>query len=313
MNNVIEIRNLYKTLGGKPILIDLSLSIPHGSLFGILGPNGAGKSTCLKLITGRLKTTSGSIDVLGFDPWKDRVPMFKKMGYLPQNPTPPADSRVLEYITYMGRLRGMKKKEAVISARDVLVKVGLEKFEGNLIGKLSGGEVQRLGFANSLLGNPEILILDEPTASLDPEGRVYVMDLIAKMAKDNEQTVIVSSHILPEIQRMTNHIAIMSEGKVLVTGNMRELTANVIDREYEIECSHPDRLFDILLQDGYKVTMDQHTIIIEVEENIRKIWTEVPKICSDNNFELRSLRPMRDALENVFLNYVSRQNRGNSL
>ena len=306
MDKVIIIDKLYKSFGGKPILLDMTLEVPRGSLFGILGPNGAGKSTTLKLITGRLKPTSGTISVLGNDPWKDRVKVFKQIGYLSQNPTHPADSRVLKFLIYMARLRGFNKRNAIVHAREVLAKVGLEKFEGNMIGKLSGGEQQRLGFANSIIGDPEVLILDEPTASLDPEGRVYIMDLISSMARDNNQTVIVSSHILPEIQRMTNHIAIMSEGKVLVTGKMRELTANVFDSEYEIETSHPEQLYQILKDDGYEVTLENHTIIIEVGKNLRKVWKDLPKICVENNFELRSFKPVKDALENVFLNYVSR-------
>lgn len=311
MDNVITINKLYKSFSGTPILLDMSLEVPRGSLFGILGPNGAGKSTTLKLITGRLKPTSGTISVLGLDPWKDRVKVFKQLGYLAQNPSHPADSRVLNFLTYMSRLRGYNKTNAIIHAREVLGMVGLEKFEGARVGKLSGGEEQRLGFANSLIGNPEILILDEPTASLDPEGRVYIMELISKMARDNNQTVIVSSHILPEIQRMTNHIAIMSEGRVLVTGKMRELTDNIFDNEYEIETSHPEQLHQILLDDGFDVKLENHTIIIQVGGNLRKVWIDLPKICVENSFELRSFKPVKDALENVFLNYVTRKmNRG---
>lgn len=309
MSNVLEISHLYKSISGKTILINVSLNVPKGSLFGLLGPNGAGKSTCLKLITGRMRSSSGSINVLGLNPWNDRVKLFHHVGYLPQNPTPPKDSSSLNFLTYMSRLKGFSKKDALIEARSVLARVGMEKFEGNVIGKLSGGETQRLAFANSLIGNPEILILDEPTASLDPEGRVYVMDLIQNMSRDTSQTVIVSSHILPEIQRMTNHIAILSEGEVLVSGNMRELTANIFDSEYEIETSHPRELFEILKEE-YDVVLEDHTIVINVYKKARQIWVDIPRICHENNFELRSFKPMRDALENMFLRYVSRNHRG---
>ncbi len=310
MDSVIQIDHLYKTIGGKTILLDVTLEVPRGSLFGLLGPNGAGKSTCLKLITGRMRTSSGNIRVLGFDPWKDRVKMFNEVGYLPQNPSAPVDAKVLNFMKYMARLKGMSKKDAVINSREALAKVGLEKFEGATVGKLSGGEIQRLAFANSLLGDPEVLILDEPTASLDPEGRVYVMDLIQKLSRDKSQTVIVSSHILPEIQRMTNHIAILSEGQVLVAGNMRDLTANIFDNEYEIETSHPQELYDILKGEGYDIELENQTIIIDVGKRIRQIWNDIPKICAENNYELRSFKPVRDALENVFLRYVSNNQRG---
>jgi ABC-2 type transport system ATP-binding protein len=306
-DHVIKIRNLSKFMSQKPIVLDMSLDIPKGTLFGLLGPNGAGKTTSIRLITGRLRPTSGTIDVLGLTPWRDRVKIFQKVGYLAQNPSFPKDSTVLKFITYMAKLRGFNRQEALLEARFKLSQVGLERFEQSIVGKLSGGEQQRLGFANCMIGDPEILILDEPTSSLDPEGRVYVMELIAKLAKDNNQTVIVSSHILPEIQRMTNHIAIMSEGRVLVSGNMRELTKNVFDREYEVETSHPKELFDILIDEGYNVTLDNTTIVIDVEEKLRQIWRDLPKICNENNFELRSFTPMRDSLENVFLKFVSQR------
>lgn len=304
---VVKIRNLSIFMSQKPIVLDMSLDIPRGTLFGLLGPNGAGKTTSIRLMTGRLKPTSGTIDVLGLSPWKDRVKIFQKVGYLAQNPSFPKDSTVIKFITYMAKLKGFNRQEALFEARYKLSQVGLERFEQSIVGKLSGGEQQRLGFANCLIGNPEILFLDEPTSSLDPEGRVYIMELIAKLARDNNQTVIVSSHILPEIQRMTNHIAIMSEGRVLVSGNMRDLTKNIFDREYEVESSHPKELSDILIEEGYKVELDNATIVIDVEDKLRKIWKDLPKICNENNFELRSFKPMRDSLENLFLKYVSQR------
>ncbi len=304
---VIHIRHLSKFIQNKAIVVDMSLEIPKGSLFGLLGPNGAGKSTTIKLLTGNLKPTSGVISVLGMDPWKNRVEMFRHVGYLPQNPTHYRDLTVFKFITYMTRLKGYKGQSAALEGRRVLAKVGLERFERRMVGKLSGGEQQRLGFANCLIGDPEILILDEPTASLDPEGRVYIMELISQLSHDKSQTVVVSSHILPEIQRMTNHIAIMSEGKVLVTGSMRELTENVFDNEYEIETSHPNELFNILTNDGYVTRMENKTIIVETGNRKQELWSEIPKICNENGYELRSFKPVRDALENVFLNFVSKR------
>ncbi|MHA2089706.1 MAG: ABC transporter ATP-binding protein [Candidatus Kariarchaeaceae archaeon] len=304
---VIQIRYLSKFIQTKPIVVRMTLDIPRGSLFGLLGPNGAGKTTTLKLLTGELKPTSGTASILGLDPWKDRVKLFNKVGYLPQNPTHHPDKSVLRFMIYMARLKGYSRSDAISKARESLHQVGLERFEQATVGKLSGGETQRLGFANALLGNPEILILDEPTSSLDPEGRVYIMDLISRLSRDHSQTVIVSSHILPEIQRMTNYIAIMSEGKVLVSGNMRELTHNVFDEEYEIETSHPQLLMEELQGRGYSVTMDGDTIVISSNGKLKEMWQDVPQICIEKGYELRSYKPVRDALENVFMKLVSNQ------
>jgi ABC-2 type transport system ATP-binding protein len=306
---------LSKFFQAKPIVLRMTLDIPKGSLFGLLGPNGAGKTTTLNLLMGRLKPTSGSISILGKDPWKERVKLAHYIGYLPQNPVQHPQKSVLQFLIYMARLKGYAKNEAIFQARESLNQVGLERFEQNIVGKLSGGETQRLGFANALLGNPEILILDEPTASLDPEGRVYIMDLISKLSRDHEQTVIVSSHILPEIQRMTNYLAIMSEGRVLITGNMRELTHNVFDHDYEIETSHPQELKQALEERGYSAKLDVDTIIVSSNGKLKEMWQDVPSICVDKGYELRSYKPVRDALENVFMRLVSNQalNGGNNV
>ncbi len=303
--SIVTITNLSKFFQAKAIVLGMNLEIPQGSLFGLLGPNGAGKTTTLNLLMGRLKPTSGNISILGKDPWKDRVELSHKIGYLPQNPTQHPDKTVFKFMIYMARLKGYSRQEAIFKARESLFNVGLERFERNFVGKLSGGETQRLGFANALLGDPEILILDEPTASLDPEGRVYIMDLISRLAKDNSQTVIVSSHILPEIQRMTNYLAIMSEGKVLVSGSMRELTHNVFDEQYEIETSHPKQLMEELKERGHEVQLDVETLIVTSNGNLQELWEDVPNICVEKHFQLRSYKPVRDALENVFMRLVS--------
>jgi ABC-2 type transport system ATP-binding protein len=284
----------------------MNLTIPKGSLFGLLGPNGAGKTTTLKLLTGRLKPTSGSVSILGMDPWKDRVKLFRRIGYLDQNPSLHPDKSVIQFLSYMARLRGIPKMDAIAHAK-ILDQVGLSKFEQSIVGKLSGGETQRLGFANALLGKPEILFLDEPTASLDPEGRIYVMNLIGELAKTNQQTIIISSHILPEIQRMTNHIAIMSEGQVLVSGSMRELTHNVFDDTYEIETDKPEQLHDILVDKGYIVERELSTIWVKANGRLKDLWRDIPQICTENSIELRSYKPVKDALENIFIQLVSRQ------
>lgn len=309
MEYVIRTNNLSKFIQSKPIVYRLNLDIPKGTLFGLLGPNGAGKSTTLKLLTGRIKPSSGSSEILGLNPWKDRVKLFQKVGYLPQNPTHHPEKTVLNFMLYMARLQGYGKSIALEKARNSLDSVGLGRFEDNIVGKLSGGEKQRLGLANALIGDPEILILDEPTASLDPEGRFYVMDLISNLARDRSRTIIVSSHILPEIQRMTNYIAIMSEGSILISGNMRELTKNVFDYQYEIETSHPEELKQLLEEIGLVVNLDEYVLIVNTNGNLNLLWDELPKLCYENNIQLKSCKPVRDALENVFLDLVSKQNR----
>lgn len=304
--SVIQINNLSKFIQTKSIVTRMNLDIPRGALFGLLGPNGAGKTTTLKLLTGNLKPTSGRISIMGLEPWKDRVELFRKIGYLPQNPSLHRDKTVFQFLKYMARLKGISRSEAKYAVRDILEQVGLSRFEESIVGKLSGGETQRLGFANTLLGDPEILILDEPTASLDPEGRIYVMGLISDLAKDKTRTIIISSHILPEIQRMTNHIAIMSEGKVLVSGKMKELTQNVFDDTYEIQVSHPQELKSKLDDLGYLTSIDLDILVVNANGKLLDLWKDIPRICNENEYQLKSYKPSKDALENLFIKLVSK-------
>lgn len=283
----------------------MNLEVPRGALFGLLGPNGAGKSTTLKMLVGSLKASTGAINVLGYNPWTQRSQLFTKLGYLPQNPTQHPEKTVLKYMQYMAQLKGMNRKKARLEALATLHLVGLGKLAERNVSKLSGGEKQRLGFANALIGDPELLILDEPTASLDPEGRIYVMELISQYTKEKNKTIIVSSHILPEIQRMTDHIAILVDGSVLVQGPMWKLTENVFDTEYLIQTSHSEELLPILQADGFNAQIENGTIYVnELNGQLEKLWVMIPKICSDNNWRLQAFRPVHDALENVFLDYI---------
>lgn len=306
-NPAISIHQLSKFIQAKPIVLRMDLNIPKGSLFGLLGPNGAGKSTTLKLLTGQLRATSGSMDVLGYDPWKERVPLFRKIGYLPQNPSLHKDKSVLRFMTYMSRLKGFSGSQAIVEARSKIDQLGLSRFEQNTVGKLSGGETQRLGFANALIGDPELLILDEPTASLDPEGRIYVIKLISDLSKLREQTIIISSHILPEIQRMCKSVAIMSEGRVLISGNVRQLTKSITDDEYEIKTSHPEDLSQVLQNEGYNVTLDLDTLIVHANGKLKELWHDIPRISVEKGFTIMSFKPVRDPLESVFIKLISNE------
>ena len=308
-DNAIEIKGVSKFVDGKPIVYRVNLEVPKGTLYGLLGPNGAGKSTTIKLLTGRIRPSSGKIRINGMDPWKDRVRVNSMIGYLPQNSIQYQEKTVIDFMVLMGKLIGKNKYDAKKDGRDILDQVGLGKFEDMKIGKLSGGEKQRLGFANALIGDPEILILDEPTASLDPAGRVYVMNLIKSLSEDDSKTVVISSHILPEIRRMTNHVAIMSEGSVLTSGNIHELTKDVYDKEYELRTNKPSDLLNILHNNNYSAYQEKDRIFIDEIHSLEEFWSILPKLCSEKGIEIRSMIPKRDSLETLFLDLVNKKQR----
>ena len=304
---VIKMSSVSKFVDSKPIVYRLDLNIPRGTLYGLLGPNGAGKSTTIKLLTGRIKASSGKLSVLGLDPWKHRVAVNRRIGYLPQNPIQYQEKTVGDFMTFSGRLKGLPRDEARFQGREILDQVGMGRFEDSKIGKLSGGEKQRLGFANSILGDPELLILDEPTASLDPAGRVYVMNLIQELARDKSKTVIISSHILPEIRRMTNHIAIMADGSVLASGNINHLTKDIYDNEYEIRSDQPEKLLQSLLSSGFHAIQERDRVFVSSNGDLNELWNTLPILCQQDGIQLRSFVPVRDSLEKLFLQLVSRQ------
>ncbi len=311
---VVSIHNLSRRFGTRMVVYRLSLTIPKGFIYGLLGPNGAGKSTTIKVLTGRIKTTSGTVRVFGLDPWTHRSLVNKNIGYLPENPTFYYDMTVLSYTKFMARLFGLSHHDALSRSREVLNRLGLGRLEEYRVGNLSQGQKQRLGFSCAILNDPDLLILDEPTANLDPEGRVYVMNLILSL-RDEGKTILISSHILPEIERMCDYIGIISNGKLLISEKTTHLTRDVFDRDYKIISSDPERLLSELSSWDFieKIQNEDNILKITISKGkFSDLWLKLPKFCADNNIELRTLAPVKDPLEKVFLSLVQSNIEGGS-
>ncbi len=304
---VIETTNLCRNYDTRMVVYRLSIQIPTGVVFGLLGPNGAGKSTTIKMITGRIRPTSGHVRVFGLNPWKQRVKINQRLGYLPENPYYYNEMDVFSYCTFNAKLYGMKANQAKLKTRTVLDRLGLGRLETHKVGKLSQGQKQRLGFACAILNDPDLLILDEPTANLDPEGRVYVLNLI-KTLRQEDKTILISSHILPEIERICDYIGIMSDGRLLASEKTTDLTRNVFDNEFKIITSNPDLVEQKLHDWAFikRVIRDDDILIVEVEyASLPDLWSSVPRFCTENNINLKTLAPVRDPLEKVFLSLVN--------
>ncbi|UJG39644.1 MAG: ABC transporter ATP-binding protein [Candidatus Heimdallarchaeum aukensis] len=303
---IVQVKHLSRRFGSRMVVYNLSMNIPKGYIYGLLGPNGAGKSTTIKTLTGRIRPTSGNVRVFGLDPWTHRKLINFRLGYLPENPSFYQDMKVLSFTRLMARLYNFSRSEALSRARIVLDLLGLGRFEDYRVGNLSQGQKQRLGFACAILNEPEFLILDEPTANLDPEGRVYVMELISRL-RDEGKTILISSHILPEIERMCDHIGIISNGHLLTSQKTTQLIKDVYDLEYKIVVSDPETLvkefsgWDFIAN----FTLEDNLIIVEIKnDRLNDLWKAVPKFCSENNIELRTMSPVKDPLEKVFLSLV---------
>ena len=210
---MIEINNVVKNFGSRQVLKEISFRVEDGQIAGLLGSNGAGKSTTMNILAGCLSPTEGEVCIQGFDTLTQPAESRGQIGYLPETPPLYDDMTVEEYLDFAGRLKGLKNREERKKAvQDVMVKTGVSPVTGRLIGNLSKGYRQRLGLAQALMGNPPVLILDEPMAGLDPEQTVEMRNLIQSLG--GEHTIILSSHFLSEIQAICEKMIIMVDGSI---------------------------------------------------------------------------------------------------
>ncbi|HBF11847.1 MAG TPA: hypothetical protein DDW49_00405 [Deltaproteobacteria bacterium] len=218
---MIEVSGIYKSFGNFQALRGVSFSLKKGEVVGFLGPNGAGKTTTMRILTGFIPPTEGVCRVAEFDLATHKKLAQKKMGYLPEATPLYTEMEVVKFLNYVGSLRGMNKKQLSANIKDVVHTCGLTKVVGRKIAELSKGYRQRVGLAQVLLHEPEILILDEPTVGLDPNQIVEIRELIRHIGRD--RTVLLSTHILSEVEQVCERVIIINEGKIVGQGTPAEL------------------------------------------------------------------------------------------
>ena len=224
--NAIEIRDLSKSYGSITALDNLSLSVESNTVHGFLGPNGAGKTTTIKILMGLLRPDGGSVAILGRDALKGDPTVRSKVGYMPELPRFPSHLTGEELLDIYGRMYGLSQQRRREQIPELLEKVGLEARGKDKIGGYSKGMQQRFGIAQALLGDPQLLILDEPSLGLDPGGMVEVREMIRTIAQ-NDATVFMSSHLLHEAQQVCSRITIINHGRSLVTGTQEEIASQL--------------------------------------------------------------------------------------
>ncbi|SCY42446.1 ABC-2 type transport system ATP-binding protein [Lachnospiraceae bacterium XBB2008] len=222
---MIKIEHLTKKYGNHTAVDDLSLDIEPGRIYGFLGPNGAGKSTTMNIITGYLAATAGTVTIDGHDIFKEPGKAKQHIGYLPEIPPLYPDMTVLEYLEFAAELKGIPRTKRMQEVDEACITSGITDVADRLIKNLSKGYRQRVGIAQAILGAPDVIILDEPTAGLDPAQIIEVRDLIRSLGK--EHTVILSSHILSEISEVCNYVFIISKGKLVAADETEELLTHM--------------------------------------------------------------------------------------
>lgn len=229
---MIEIKNLVKKYGDHTAVDDLSLTVKPGKIYGFLGPNGAGKSTTMNMITGYLGATSGEIKINGHDILKEPEEAKKCIGYLPELPPLYVDMTVREYLNFVADLKQLERSLRKRYVEEAMETTGTTEVANRMIRNLSKGYRQRVGFAQAILGYPEIIILDEPTVGLDPKQIIEIRELIKQLGE--KHTIILSSHILTEISAVCDHVFIISKGK-LVASDSTENLVSLMSGAQEIE------------------------------------------------------------------------------
>lgn len=235
---MIEVKNLTKRYGDICAVSDLSFTIEKGQIYGFLGPNGAGKSTTMNIMTGCLAATAGEVKIGGYDIFEEANQAKKLIGYLPEQPPLYMDRTPREYLTFVAEAKKIPGKEIAADVARVLEITQTTDVADRLIKHLSKGYKQRVGIAQALLGNPEVIILDEPTVGLDPRQIIEIRELIQELGK--EHTVILSSHILSEVQAVCQTVMIIAKGKLVACDtpeNLERMFAGKLTVELTAECS----------------------------------------------------------------------------
>jgi ABC-2 type transport system ATP-binding protein len=298
---MIEVKDLTKAYGPRVALDNLTFDVQKGEILGFLGPNGAGKTTTMRILTGFMPPSSGKATVAGFDVFEQSMETRRRIGYLPESVPLYMEMTVWSYLNFMAELRGVKDREDHVE--DVMEAVQITDREDQLIGKLSRGYRQRVGIAQALVHDPEVLILDEPTVGLDPKQIIEVRDMIKSLA--GERTVVLSTHILPEVQQICSRVLIINKGRIVAEDTPERLTAALQGTErVHLQLRQPasdaadqigkiDRVLSVKALDG-----GEYEIECALGADRRE---EIARLAVNKGWGLLELRPVRLSLEDVFL------------
>ena len=311
---MIEINHLVKKYGSHVAVDDLSLTVEPGKIYGFLGPNGAGKSTTMNIITGYLAATSGEVKINGFDVLKQPEEAKKCVGYLPELPPLYMDMTVKEYLDFVAELKKLEKSLRAGYVKEAMKITKTEEVSGRLIRNLSKGYRQRVGFAQAVLGYPEILILDEPTVGLDPKQIIEIRDLIKELGK--KHTIILSSHILSEISAVCDHVFIISHGKLVASDS----TENLLERmtgaqEIELLVKAEEDTAETAIREVAQVercektesTEDGAVQLLVTAKKDADVREAIYHTCVEHHMPILEMKAASKSLEDVFLELTSQE------
>ena len=301
---VVEAQGLAKHYDGVQAVRDLSLTINEGEVFGLLGPNGSGKTTTILMLLGLTEPNAGSVRICGYDPVRNPLAVKRRVGYLPENVGFYDDLTARENLRFVARLNGIRDRDSAPKIDALLDQVGLKEAADRPVHTFSRGMRQRLGIADVLIKDPEFVILDEPTSGIDPEGATQILDMIVEMRNSRGMTVMLSSHLLHQVQRLCHRVGIMHRGEMVAQGTVDELGSKTAEgnrlevRAIGINDEIIARLREL---DGVSaVTVDGDRIQVNFTSDVR---AQIARTLVENGAMLLELRPAGLTLEDIYLRY----------
>lgn len=307
---MIQVSHLTKMYGPRTAVNDLSFEIGKGEIVGFLGPNGAGKSTTMKILTGLMPATLGTVRVAGFDVFDSPIDVKKNVGFLPETPPVYPEMKVSEYLDFAARLHLVPKGQVKASVQLALEKTALQDVAHRLIGNLSKGYRQRVGLAQALVHNPQVLILDEPTVGLDPKQIIEIRELIKSLGGDH--TVILSSHILPEVTATCQRILVISQGQIRADETIERLTTRLnkgLIYSLTVRSPSEDGVGALRSIPGVaNVTRAGNKLVVEIAPNQAEIRDQIIEAAVAQKMGVLEFSAERVSLEEIFLQLTTVEN-----
>ncbi len=295
---LFRLANATKTYGKITALRGLNVEMPEGAI-GLLGPNGAGKTTMIRTLLGLVTLDSGAGEVLGRDIHRDRLDIRQNVGFVPEDECIFPGTVGVEFVSYAGELGGMRPRDAMQRAHEVLDYVGLTEARYRKTDSYSTGMKQRLKLAAAIVHDPKLVILDEPTNGMDPKGREDLLELARDLSRNKGMSLLFSSHLLPDVESVCEHIMVMGGGQLLASGRIEDLKRRA-GRQYVVRVKAGSEAFaDRLVRDGLGVTPLDDALMVDVPEgrDLPDVW----RAALESGIQLRGLKPRQSTLEEVFL------------
>lgn len=311
---MIEVEHVSKVYNGRKAVDDVSFTVEKGEILGFLGPNGAGKTTTMRILTCYMPSTEGTARVAGYDVFEESIEVRKRIGYLPENPPLYPEMAVQSYLNFVAKIKGTRSSQRRSQVDEAIGKCNLGDVRNRIIGKLSKGYKQRVGLAQALLNNPEVLILDEPTLGLDPKQINEVRSLIKSFASTH--TVILSTHILPEVSMTCNRVVIINKGKVVAVDTPEGLAHQMkgaerisltVDGPMEVvrdKLQSIDGVLSVQAKEDAGSSQATYMVECQLDSDLRRVLAAT---VVSQGWGLLDLQGISMSLEDVFINLTTQE------